>query len=119
MSTIGVQTPDQLLNANNPISTRSITLISGENVVRGAVLGKITASSKHNLSLSAAGDGSEVPDLIAAEDKDATAGDLTMLAYEKGTFNEGALTLGTAHTIASIREGLRVKGIFMHDASPA
>ena len=33
------------------------------------------------------------------------------LAYERGDFNAGALTLGTGHTVASIREGLRAKGI--------
>ena len=221
MSTIGVQTPDQLLNKNIPISTRSITLITGQNLTRGTLLGKIlqaigvatadggntgdgtvtllvlaaggpaiigtyvltcitavtnggifdlvdpngkivatnitilagaggiiafsgggisftitdgstdfaaddfftltvvAGSLKYNKSLAAAVDGSEIPETILSEDKDATSADKVTLSYEKGGFNEGALTLGAGHTIASVREGLRDKGIFLADASPA
>lgn len=104
--------PDKLLAGNSHLLvTRQITLISGQNLTRGAVLGKITASGKYNLSLSAAGDGSQTPDLILAEDTDASDGDVVTIAYERGDFNQNALTLGTAHTVDSIREGLRDKGI--------
>lgn len=96
--------------------SQKITLLSGQNLVRGTVLGKVTASGKYVKSLSAAVDGSQVPDLILVENKDASAGDKETLAYEAGIFNERALTLGTAHTIASIREGLRVKGIHLKDS---
>jgi hypothetical protein len=105
-------TPDRLL-ARGPIDARKETLISGENVVRGTVLGKITASGKYNKSLAAAMDGSQTPDVIAAEDKDATGGDKEILVYWIGGFNENALTLGTGHTVASIKEGLRAKGIIL------
>jgi hypothetical protein len=88
-------------------------VISGQNLVRGAVLGKITASGKYNLSLSGASDGSQTPDLILAEDVNASAGDKTAIAYSRGDFNAQALTIGTAHTIASIKEGLRVKNIIL------
>lgn len=69
------------------------------------------ANGEYKLSASAANDGSQTPDLILAEDCNATAGDKTALAYERGDFNANALTLGTGHTVASIREGLRAKGI--------
>jgi hypothetical protein len=112
--------PDRLVAGNHHLLVgRSVTIITGQNLVRGAVLGKITASSKYNLSLSAASDGSEVPDLILAEDCDATSADKTALAYARGDFNEGALTIGTAHTAASIREGLRAKGITIIPAQAA
>lgn len=68
-------------------------------------------SGKYIKSLAAAVDGSQVPDLILAEDTNATAADKATLAYYAGSFNESALTLGTGHTADSIREGLRVKGI--------
>lgn len=99
-------------NAENVVA-RKITIISGQVLARGAVLGKITASSKYNLSLSAAGDGSQTPDLILAEAVDASGGDKEGLAYEAGIFNANALTLGAAHTVASIQEGLRLKGIHL------
>lgn len=104
--------PDDIVNGNHHLLVaRNITLISGQNLTRGAVLGKITASGKYNLSLSAAGDGSQTPDLILAEDTDASGGDKVTIAYERGDFIEDRLTIGTAHTADSIREGLRDKGI--------
>lgn len=106
-------TPDKLLLAGFPVLSRPITLISGQNCVRGAVLGKITASGKYNLSLSAAADGSQTPDCILAEACDASAGDKTTVAYFLGGFDDAQITLGTAHTADSIREGLRTKGIHL------
>lgn len=107
------QQPDNLIAGPLPIAHTKVTLIAGQNVARGAVLGKITASGKYNLSLSAAVDGSQVPDAIAAQAVDATAADAEILVYTRGDFNQDALTLGAAHTIASIREGLRDKSIHL------
>lgn len=106
--------PDNLIAGNHDeLVGEKITLLSGQNLVRGAVLGKITASGKYNLSLSAAADGSQTPDLILAEDCDASAGDKQALAYSRGDFIAQELTLGAAHTIASIKEGLREKNIIL------
>lgn len=110
--------PDNLLAGGFPIVTTEITVISGQNLVRGAVLGKITASGKYNLSLSAAGDGSEVPIAILSEDCDASGGDKVAIAYLTGEFNEDAITIGTAHTVASIRAGLRDLGIHLKKPVP-
>ena len=104
--------PNDIVAGNSHLLTsRKITLISGQNLTRGAVLGKITASGKYNLSLSGAADGSQTPDLILAEDTDASAADKDTIAYYRGDFIEEKLTIGTGHTADSIREGLRVKGI--------
>ena len=110
--TEGTYTPDSLLAGNaHLLVARKVTVLSGQVLPRGAVLGIITASGKAILSLAAASDGSQTPDLILAEDVDATGADATALAYERGDFNARAITLGTGHTVASIREGLRAKGI--------
>lgn len=110
--TEGTYVPDALIAGNaHLLAGRKVTIISGQNLVRGTVLGKITSGGKYNKSLSAASDGSQTPDLILAEDCDASAGDQQALAYSRGDFNAGALTLGASHTVASITEGLRVKGI--------
>jgi hypothetical protein len=68
-------------------------------------------SGKYVLSLAAATDGSQIPDLVLAEDTNASSADKSTIAYSKGQFLEARLTLGTGHTAASVREGLRVKGI--------
>lgn len=72
-------------------------------------------SGKAKLSLAAATDGSETPVYVLAQDADATDGDLEAIVYETATVVSSALTLGTGHTIASIREGLRAKGIKIDD----
>ena len=110
-STQGTFTPDGIIAGEDDLQTRQITLITGQNLKRGSVLGKITASGKFNLSLSAAGDGSQVPAAILAEDTDASGGDKVTVAYFGGVFDENALTYGTAHTKASVREQLRDYGI--------
>lgn len=113
--TSDVWTPaDDLIGSDgDALLARKYTLVSGQNVVRGTVLGQITSGGKLNKSLSAGGDGSQTPFGIAAEDADATGGDVDVLVYTRGSFNEHALTLGASHTVASIREGLRGKGIYL------
>lgn len=73
------------------------------------------ASYKYKKSLSAATDGSQTPTYVLAQDCDATSADKEAVAYETATVVSSALTLGTGHTIASIREGLRAKGIKIDD----
>lgn len=103
---------DNLL-AGNPhlLIGRKVTIPAGQALKRGAVLGKITASGKYALSLSTANDGSQTPDLILAEDCDASTADKKALAYARGDFNASGLILGASHTVDSILEGLRAKGI--------
>ena len=113
------QTPDQLLIGEQAVFSKQVTLLSGQNLTRGAVLGRITASQKHTLSASAAGDGSQTPDAILAHDCDASAGDKVTVAYFTGGFNQNRIILGAGHTIASVREGLRIKDIHLISAIPA
>lgn len=111
-ATEGTYTPDSLIASNADLLVgRKVTILSGQTLVRGSVLGKITTGGKYNLSLSAAVDGSQTPDLILGEAADASGGDTTAMAYARGDFTASALTLGASHTIASIQEGLRAKGI--------
>lgn len=110
-SSQGTFTPDGIIAGEDDLQTRKITLISGQNLKRGAVLGKITAGGKYTLSLSAAEDGSQTASVILAEDADASAGDKSTVAYFGGVFDENALTYGTGHTAVSVRESLRDVGI--------
>lgn len=111
---------DALINGDTgSIITEKVTLITGQNLARGAVLGKITASGKFNLSLSAAVDGSQTPDRILTQACNATAADAEALVYRTGRFSSSAVILGAAHTVASITEGLRAKGIHLVSSTPA
>ena len=113
-------TPDALTAGNEHLLVgKKVTIEAGQNLPRGAVLGKVTASGEYKLSASGASNGSQDPDLILAEDCDASAAAKEAMAYSRGDFNGNALTLGTGHTPDSIKEGLRVKGIIIVNAVPA
>jgi len=107
--------PKNILANSDDVTTRKVTILSGQNLAVGAVIGKITAGGKYVLSASAAADGSQAPDLVLAEDCDASGGDREAIAYETATVVSTALVLGAGHTVASIREGLRDKGIKIDD----
>jgi hypothetical protein len=70
---------------------------------------------KYKKSASASTDGSQYPDMVLAQDADASAADVEAIAYETATVVASALILGTGHTVASIREGLRRRGIKIDD----
>lgn len=114
--------PDTLLAGNSELlAAVSITLAAGDALPRGAVLGQVTASGHYVLSAADDGaatpeaitDGSQTPDLILVEDVAASAQTRPALGYRRGDFQADQLTIGSGHTLASIAEGLRVKGIFL------
>lgn len=115
----GTYNPDNLIGGDAVAAvTESIVVDTGV-LVRGSVLGKITASGKYVLSASAAADGSQTPVAILAEDVDATSADVTTVAYLSGEFNGTALTLGAGHTLAGIKDGLRDLNIYLKTNQPA
>jgi len=99
--------------------TDTMTLISGQNLTRGALLGKITASGKLTLCLSAAVDGSQTPYAILADDASATSGDVLCGVYLAGEFNTRAMTFGTGTTAANSKDTLRALGIFLKTSNSA
>lgn len=111
--------PDRLIASDFPIVTRTETLVSGQTLQRGALLGKITASGKFKLSASAASDGSEVPCAILVDDVDASASDKLCGLYFAGEFDESQLIFGAGHTAASVRGVLRDVSIFLVTTMPA
>ncbi|RYF47394.1 MAG: head decoration protein [Comamonadaceae bacterium] len=95
----------------NLLASRKGTLVAGQNLKRGALLGKVSAGGAFKLSLSTATDGSEVPTAVLVHDTDATAAAKEILFYERGDFNQAAITFGAAHTADTVRAGLRTLGI--------
>ena len=105
--------PDQLIAGNaDQLIARKAILAAGQNLARGALLGKVTSGGAYVISLSAAVDGSQTPVAVLAHDTDATGAAAETLIYERGDFNQSAVTFGTGHTAESVRAGLRALGIF-------
>lgn len=90
-----------------------VTIVSGQNLVAGTVLGQITTGGKYTKSLSASSDGSQTPVAVLLHDVDASGGDKEAMIRKTGVFNSAALTLGASHTVSSIRAGLEDRGIFL------
>ncbi|MBI5135781.1 MAG: head decoration protein [Nitrospirae bacterium] len=111
--------PDRLIAGDFPLVTETVTVAAGQNLVRGALLGKVTAGGQYVLSLAAAVDGSQTPVAILVADADASAGALTAGIYVSGEFNDNAVTFGTGHTAASVKDGLRDLGIYLKSPVPA
>jgi len=98
-STTTVYSPDNLIAGNNPEpATDAGTLITGQNLARGAVLGRITASGKFTLAVDTAVDGSQTPVAILVHDIDATAADKACQVYIAGVFNNDELTWDASYT---------------------
>lgn len=65
------------------LSRAEATLISGQNLGAGTVLGKITASGKYTILAPAAGDGSQTADAILVDAVDASGGDKKCVVVER------------------------------------
>lgn len=111
-------TPEFLIAGNYPIQPDTVTIPAAEalgGVPRGALLGKITADDTYILSLSAAGDGSEVPRVILAEEVPVGyVGDIVVPVYRTGEFSADAVTFGADHTVESTKEVLADLNIYIH-----
>ena len=110
---------DNLLAGDYPAVTDIRTVVTGQTLTRGAVLGKITASGKYTLCDSTGADGSEAPVCILAEDCDASGGDLNAAVFLSGAFNEGQLTFGGTVTADDHRDALRDLNIYLKKAVSA
>ncbi len=114
----GVYAPENLIAGEYPRVMRVVTVTGGASLIPGAVLGRMTADGRYQLSDAAAADGSEIPDAILAEPVDATLGDVEAHVYLAGEFNELALQLGPRHTLASVRGAFRVRSLFLRPNHP-
>lgn len=109
-------TPDNLVVGDFPIQTLKQTLISGQNVVRGKALGKITASNKLKILQSGSGDGSENAYAIAAEDIDASGGDEFITVYLSGGFNRDKVIFDGGDVFADYIDQFRALGTYLETA---
>lgn len=104
-----VENPDQLLAHDaDGLLTYKETVLTGQVLLRGTLVGKITASGKVIKSLTAAVDGSQTPYGIVAHDVDATAADKEGLIYVSGNFNAHKVILGAGWTAATAARSLMI-----------
>ena len=104
---------------NGDISRDLITLITGQKLNGGAVLGKITASGKYTAIAPAAADGSQTGAAILYANTDATAADKACVAIDRNaTVNGQELDYGTLSTpqIAQANLDLAAKNIIVRPA---
>ena len=90
-------------------------IAGGQTLLRGSVLGAITASGKLILSLNAAADGSQNAVAILCEDLDTTVGGNADVAFHvlvHGRVNPEALVFGTGQTEANTKAAMRMAGIY-------
>jgi hypothetical protein len=110
--------PLDLIAGDFNLLSETVVLEAGQNLKRGAILGKKSDSGKYVISARLdnanveINDGSEDPSRILAEDVDASKGDRQTIAYLTGSFYPKGVTLGKGHTIASIKEKLELRSIF-------
>lgn len=108
--------PDNLIAGGKPPAKAvPITLTDGEVVLRGTLLGRITASGKYLVSLNAAVDGSEVARAISAVAASPSGADGEILAYLEGEFNQDKVLFGTGQTIANTKADLQDVNVYLVD----
>lgn len=109
-----VYIPDNLFAGSvMPKVTDTMVIAAGQNLPRGALLGRITADGKGKLVDKNATDGSQTVYAVLAEDVDATAADKVAAVFLTGEFNENALTVAAGNTVAEHKAAARDRGIFI------
>ena len=110
---------DNLFAGDYPKKTKPVTVLSGENVVKGQLMGKITASGKYRACNTGLSDGAEVCDGVMTADVDASAADAPGIVYLTGDFNRNGLTIAqspSADTIAGHEAEMRLRSLFVSDS---
>lgn len=111
VSTLETQSVDNVLLGQYEAVDLPGILLSGQNLTRGTVVGKITASGKLKAYASGNADGSENPIGVLLRDTNATAADTKTCYYAKGVFNKKGLTGADANAI----DKLAARGVIIKE----
>ena len=100
--------PDQLIAGNLKLVTDTVTIGSSQTLIRGAVLGRVTASGNYILSVATATDGSQIPAAILVDNVTTAAGATqTAGVYVQGEFNANYLTFDASWTVDTLKAAIR------------
>src|SRR5215471_5857061 len=111
--------PDQLIAGVHPLVTDTVTITGGVKLLRGSLLGQVTASGGYKLAAAGATDGSQNPVAVLADDADASAADVSGGIYLAGEFNANAMTFGAGITAAAVKSQLALHSIYLKGAVSA
>lgn len=99
---------------------------SAQTLKVGTVLGKVTSGGKYKVSLSAASDGSQTPAAVVIADGLGLSGDIALagstdtkvLVLVRGPviLADAGLTIGTGHTVSSVRTAFQPLGMLVETA---
>lgn len=103
---------ENLIAGNIEMPTFTEVLKAGVNYKRGHVLGYLTSEGKCVPADKAASDSSQDVYAVAAEDADATNGDVVAAVYYAGAFNKNSVVLANGNTVADHKLSARKLGIF-------
>ncbi|WP_145181827.1 head decoration protein [Pseudomonas sp. URMO17WK12:I11] len=106
-------TPSQIEAGDFPIVMESGVIAAGQQLLRGAVLGQVTASGEYLLCKAAAEDGSQTPKVILDQDVDTTDGAKSAPLRLTGQVLGSQLTLGDGLTLAVAKAALRPLCLFI------
>ncbi|MBB2157206.1 head decoration protein [Gluconacetobacter diazotrophicus] len=100
--------PDQLIAGNLKLVTDTVTIGASQTLIRGAVLGRVTATGEYILSVATATDGSQNPAAILVDNVTTAAGATqTAGVYLQGEFNSNYLTFDPSWTVATLTPAMR------------
>lgn len=111
--------PDQLVSGPLQVVTDTVTIALAGPLIRGAVLGRVTATLDYVLSVKTATDGSEKPVAILVDNVDTTAAAQQGGVYLMGEFNQNKIIIDASWTLADLKIALRPLGIFLRDSVQA
>jgi hypothetical protein len=110
-------TPDNLIAGDYPVVTDIVTIGTEANLVRGTLLGKITATGKYVLcDTDGTDDGRRTPAAILGEDAAAASADVEAVIYLSGAFNAAEVVFATGETAATHRAALRDLNIYVKNS---
>jgi hypothetical protein len=112
--TPGIREYDNFVLGNFPIKTETATILSGQVLLKGTALGKITSGGKLRGLDSDLDTGAENAYAILLEDVDATDGDVFTKVALSGDFNEDEIIfVNSADDADTYRDEFRDKSIFL------
>ena len=104
--------PDRLVIEQGLAKVVTVPAGTGK-LVRGTVLGAVTASGDYIPSTKAATDGSQVMDAILADYTDASGtADVQAVVFYTGRYNLNAITIGAGYVAADVVAAFRTKSMF-------